>query len=109
MHFYLEKVKRRRAKINLKLDNCKVAGAINDNIVGADAVLFKNNYTYGTLGENLFENQDPATKDASEQIIVVMDEINIGSGELSNVNATITSLYAGTDYRKKGAEKAVLS
>ena len=42
-------------------------------------------------------------------IIVVMDKIEWNSGDTLTGNATITSLYAGVDYRKDGAELQISS
>ena len=50
-----------------------------------------------------------ASGDASNNIIVIMDAIEWNSDEKLVGNATITSLYAGVDYRTSGAELKVSS
>lgn len=46
---------------------------------------------------------------SSENIIVIMDAVEWNSSDKLTGNATITSLYAGVDYRTKGAELKVSS
>lgn len=49
----------------------------------------------------------PASNDTSKNIIVLMTDITWNSNIKSTKNATITNLYAGTDYRKNGAKLTV--